>query len=145
MKENSREKIIYFAKKCLGRPYKYGAKPSEAPKIFDCSSFTQYIYKKIGIKLPRTAIDQAHSGREIEPKKENLKAGDLIFMRGAVRHYDEKFPQGIGHVAMHIGNDEIIQAKYKKNKDGSDGGQVQINKVEKVLNSKNLVIAKRII
>lgn len=145
MDENLQKKIIYFSKKCLGMPYKYGADPSEAPKIFDCSSFVQYVYKKVGVELPRTAIEQAHMGKKIGPKKERLKIGDLIFMRGIVRHYDKKFPQGVGHVVMYIGDNKIINAKYKKNKDGSDGGQVQMDKVEKVLNSKGLVVVKRIV
>ena len=71
------QRLIHFAKKNLGKPYKYGAKLYEAPRIFDCSSFTQYLFKRTGVNLPRTALDQAHLGKRIDPKKENLQARRL--------------------------------------------------------------------
>ncbi len=79
IKEKLRKKLAYFAKKHLGKPYECEAKPWEAPKVFDCSSFTQYLYKRIGIDLPRTAIEQAHLGKEIEPRKEKLVVGDAPY------------------------------------------------------------------
>jgi len=74
-----------------------------------------------------------------------LQIGDLIFIKGMVGRYNEEFPQGIGHVAMYIGDGKIIQAKYQKNKNGSDGGKVQVDSVAKIINRKNLVVIKRII
>jgi len=145
LKTKNQEKLVYFAKENLGKPYKYGAKESEAPKVFDCSSFVQYVYKKIGVALPRIALEQAHIGKKVKPKKENLQIGDLIFIKGTVGRYNEEFPQGIGHVAMYIGDGKIIQAKYQKNKDGSDSGNVQMDAVSKILNRKDLIIIKRII
>lgn len=145
MEKEKQDKIIYFAEKCLGKPYKYGAKPSEAPESFDCSSFLQYVYKKVGIKIPRTTIEQALLGKKVKPKKEILEAGDLIFMHGTMGRYNENFPQGIGHVAMYIGDNKIVQAKYQKGKNGVDGGKVQIDDIGKLLNAKDLVIIKRII
>lgn len=76
---SDKEKLVYFAKKNLGKPYKYGAKPSAAPKVFDCSSFVQYFYKKIGIDLPRAALEQANIGKKIDYKKRELEVGDLLF------------------------------------------------------------------
>jgi len=143
-KEKIKEKLVYFANKNLDKPYKYGAKPSEAPKVFDCSSFVQYVYKKIGINLSRTAIEQAHLGKKINSKG-NLQIGDLIFFKGIVGRYSQEFPQGIGHVAMYIGDNKIIQAKYQRNKDGTDGGVVRIDTLAKMLKKKDLVIIKRII
>jgi len=144
-KEKLQKKLIHFAKKHLGKPYKYGAASSEAPRIFDCSSFTQYLYKRIGINLPRNALDQAHLGKSISPKKENLQAGDLIFIKGNWGHYNPEFPQGIGHVGIYIGDGKIIHAKWKKNKDNSDDGLVREDKVEKLLKRRDLVVIKRII
>ena len=66
-------------------------------------------------------------------------------MKGIVGRYNSEFPEGIGHVAMHIGDNKIIQVKYKKNKDGSDDGKVFIEKAEKILNRKDLRVIKRII
>jgi len=145
-KERLRKKLVYFAKKHLGKLYKYGAALSEAPRIFDCSSFTQYLYKRIGINLPRKALDQAHLGKSINSKKENLQPGDLIFIKGSWGHYNPEFPQGIGHVAIYIGNGKIIHAKWKKkNENGSGDDFVREDKVEKLLNRRDLVVIKRIL
>jgi len=75
--------LLTEAKKLIGIPYKYGAKPEEAPKFFDCSSLTQYLYKKIGVEIPRSSILQARMGKEIFYPQEKLEAGDLIFFRGS--------------------------------------------------------------
>jgi len=144
-KEKLQKRLVYFAKKHLGKPYKYGAKPNQAPKIFDCSSFTQYLYKRIGIDLPRSALDQAHLGKLINLKKENLQPGDLIFIKGSWGHYNPEFLQGIGHVAIYIGNGKIIHAKWEKNRGGSDNNYVKEDKVEKMLSRKDLIVIKRIL
>jgi len=143
MTKELQEKLVFFATKSLGKPYKYGAKLTEAPNFFDCSSFVQYLYKKIGIDLPRTALEQAHCGKKVHSKN-NLKIGDLLFFKGIIGRYNTEFPQGIGHVAIYIGDKKIIQAKYQKNKDKSDGGEVRIDDAKKILNKKDLIIIKRI-
>ena len=144
-KEALRKKLVYFAKKHLGKPYKYGAKLREAPKVFDCSSFVRYLYKRIGIDLPRTALEQAHLGKKVKPEKEKLQVGDLIFIKGSWGHYNTEFPKGIGHVAIYIGDGKIIHAKYEKNEDGSDSGKVKEEPVESLLKRKDLIVVKRIL
>lgn len=132
------ERLKKYALKNLGKPYKYGAKLYEAPQVFDCSSFTQYLYKRIGIDLPRTALEQAHLGKRVLPKKENLKIGDLIFIKGSWGHYDPEFPQGIGHVAVYLGDGKIIHAKYEK-KDG----KVKLGSLDSILKRKDFIAIKR--
>lgn len=139
------QRLIYFAKKNLGKPYKYGAKLYQAPKVFDCSSFTQYLYKRIGVDLPRTALDQAHLGKRIDPKKEDLQPGDLIFIKGGWGHYNPEFSQGIGHVAVYVGGGKIIHSKWEKTKNGLDAGKVKEELVESILKRKDLVVTKRIL
>lgn len=134
---------MYFARKHLGKPYKFGANPSEAPKTFDCSSFVQYLYKRIGINLPRTALDQASVGKVIKPRKDLFQVGDLFFFRGGWGHYNPQFPTGIGHVGMYIGNGKVINAKSKEF-DGKEKGLVIEEDVESYLNRKDFVVIKRI-
>lgn len=136
--------LISLAKKNLGKPYKYGAKPSVAPKVFDCSSFTQYLYKKIGIDLPRAALEQASMGSKVKDKTK-IEAGDLLFFKGVVGRYNPQFPQGIGHVAICISNEKALNAKYRENKDGSDGGSVEECTLKELLKRKDIVVIKRII
>lgn len=144
-KLQKQKRLVYFAKKHLGKPYRYGAKLWEAPKVFDCSSFIQYLYKRIGIDLPGTALEQAHLGRKIDHRKEELQIGDLIFIKGGWGRYDPDFPEGIGHVAMYIGDGKIIHAKWERNKNGSDNGKVKEEPVETLLNRNDLIVIKRIL
>ena len=135
---------MYFARKHLGKPYKYGAKPSEAPKTFDCSSFVQYLYKRISMDIPRTALAQASVGKTIESGKEFLEAGDLLFFKGGWGHYNPEFPDGIGHVGMYIGNGKVINARAYE-VDGVNKGSVIEEDVESFLNRKDFVMVKRIL
>ena len=111
-----RREIVNLAKKLIGKPYKYGASTSqEAPNLFDCSSFTRYLFRQIGIEIPRMSIEQIKVGDKVE--KEELKPGDLVFSKGiGTPHRDKDFPQGVGHVALYIGNNKIIHASKKKKK-----------------------------
>ncbi len=145
IKKNLQKRLVHFAKKHLGKPYRYGAMPWEAPRVFDCASFTQYLYKRIGINIPLIAIRQAHLGKQVNHKKEELQPGDLMFTRSKWGYYNPEFPKGIGHVAIYIENGKIIHAKYKKNKNGSSGGVVREDSVEMVLNQKNSPVIKRIL
>lgn len=139
-----RNRLVYFAKKHLGKPYKYGAKPTEVPKTFDCSSFVQYLYKRVNINLPRTALDQASIGKTIKPKKELLEAGDLLFFKGGWGHYNPEYPVGIGHVGIYAGNGKVINARSKEVK-GKEKGSVIEEDVKSFLDRKDFVVVKRIL
>jgi len=71
---DSRKLLLENAVHLIGVKYKYGGTDSTG---FDCSGFTQYIYKSIGIDLPHNANLQSKIGKDIKLK--NAKAGDLIF------------------------------------------------------------------
>jgi cell wall-associated NlpC family hydrolase len=143
-RDENRARLVEEARKHLGVPYFYGAKPEEAPKRFDCSSFVQYVFRVAsGIELPRTALEQAEHGRRINARR-GLLPGDLIFIRGRVGRYNRKFPQGIGHVILVTGPNEVIHAKYKKVK-GKDGGAVIRQSLASVLWRKDITVIKRVI
>lgn len=110
-----RNEIIKLAKKLIGRPYKYGASTSlDAPKIFDCSSFTRYLFRSVGIEIPRPSIEQYLFSQKINI--DELRPGDLVFFVGKNPHALLGIKERIGHVALYIGKDEIIHADgdYKK-------------------------------
>lgn len=94
------EAIISTAKKYTGVPYKFGG---TTPSGFDCSGYTQYVFKQHGITLPRTADDQCTSGHYIA--KSSLRPGDLVFFA------DKK---NIEHCGIYIGNNEFIHASSSK-------------------------------
>ncbi|BBH20773.1 hypothetical protein Back11_21180 [Paenibacillus baekrokdamisoli] len=86
--------IIDTGKQYLGVPYKFGSSSNQT-KTFDCSSFTQRLYKLNGVQLPRTAKSQSNVGRYIS--RSQLQPGDLVF-----------FYSPIHHVAIYIGNGQIL-------------------------------------
>jgi len=141
--EDRTQKLVEGAYQYLGKPYKYGAKPEEAPEVFDCSSFVQYLYKQIGIELPRKSIDQASLGKIVEPKTDKLQAGDLIFIKGPWGRYNPKFPEGIGHVALYVGQGKVINARWKLAKEG--GGSVIEESVADFLSREDVTVIKRLL
>lgn len=138
-----RQRLVLAALHQLGKPYwGYGDPPSRAPREFDCSSFTQYVYGCIGVRLPRRAIKQAACGRTIQMRSEaDLAVGDLLFFRGVCGNYSPRFPNGIGHAMMYIGRGKIIHAKWN----GRDGGRVRSASLQRWLTRDKLIIVKRML
>ncbi len=85
--------VVSYAKQFLGCKYVYGG---TTPKGFDCSGFTQYVYKHFGINLNRTAAAQYSNGRAVT----SLQAGDLVMFGKS----------GINHVGIYIGGNQFIHA-----------------------------------
>ena len=83
--------------KQIGKPYKYG---SAGPNSFDCSGLTSYVYKQLGITLPRTSSSQNTAG--VYVAKEDLQYGDLIiFSRNRTT---------INHVGIYVGNGNFVHS-----------------------------------
>ena len=94
------EAVVAYAKQYLG--YKYVAGGASPSKGFDCSGFTQYIYKHFGINLNRVSRDQSKNGVSVE--KANLQQGDILLFRGSSG-------SAIGHVGIYIGGGKFIHAE----------------------------------
>lgn len=99
LSSSERSKIVSMAKNKLGCSYVYGA---EGPNSFDCSGFTQWLYKQLGVSIPRSSSSQWGGCNKIN--KSSLKPGDLVFFSNS------SSGGSVGHVAMYIGNDTIIHA-----------------------------------
>jgi peptidoglycan DL-endopeptidase CwlO len=73
-----RARVLAIAKSLSGRPYSFGA---AGPRAFDCSGFTQYVFRKVGIKLPHQA--NAQKSRGVRVSRASARPGDLvIFLSG---------------------------------------------------------------
>lgn len=153
-KESKILKLIEIAKSLEGRSYKYGAKMSDTPRFFDCSLFTQYIFGQVGVRLPRTAIEQAMVGKKVALSK--IKAGDLVFVKGELGRYNRYFPDGVGHVGIYIGDGKIMHAERKRISGKYEdiyhperikeiGGVVKDNLNKFLKKKKQLVVIKRYI
>ncbi|MFS0725761.1 C40 family peptidase [Paenibacillus sp. 1P07SE] len=90
--------IIRTGKQFSGTKYVFGAS-SGSTRAFDCSSFTQYVFGKHGVNLPRSSRQQAKSGRYVA--KSQLKPGDLVFS-------DTNRNGVINHVSIYIGNNQLL-------------------------------------
>ncbi|MFT4752576.1 MAG: cell wall-associated NlpC family hydrolase [Salibacteraceae bacterium] len=77
--DSLRYTLLKTAQNLEGVPYTYaGTTPK---KGFDCSGFTQYVYKSVGIEIPHNAHMQSQLSLKRKPLAE-LKPGDLVFFGG---------------------------------------------------------------
>ena len=96
---SSSSSIVSYAKSFLGCSYVYGA---AGPNSFDCSGFTKYVYAHFGKSIPRSSASQYDSCTKIS--KSSLRAGDLVFFSNS------SSGGSVGHVAIYMGNGQIIHA-----------------------------------
>ena len=80
----------------MGTRYRRG---QSGPGGFDCSGFTSYVFKSMGIDLNRSSRGQFNQGNPVE--KDNLQSGDLVFFTspGSGR--------SIGHVGIVVDVDTM--------------------------------------
>jgi peptidoglycan DL-endopeptidase CwlO len=90
---------IEFARQQLGEPYVWAA---AGPDAWDCSGLTMMAWRQGGISLPHYSAAQYQQTKHISVG--DLKAGDLVFWGTS--------PNTIHHVALYIGNNQIIQAPH---------------------------------
>lgn len=83
--------IIATAKSKLGTPYRWGA---TGPNSFDCSGFTQWVYRKNGKSIPRTSSAQKNAGRKVSISQ--ARPGDIVWRPG--------------HVGIYVGGGRVIHA-----------------------------------
>jgi len=89
--------VLNSSKQYQGVPYQWGG---VSPTGFDCSGFTEYVFLKNDIVLPRMAADQFNIGAFI--LRSNLQPGDLVFF--------STYKPGPSHVGIYLGNNKFIQA-----------------------------------
>ena len=97
-----RSRIVNYAMKFLGNPYVWGG--TSLTKGADCSGFTMSVMKNFGISLPHYSGSQAKSGKRIKSSK--MRPGDLVFYGNSRGK--------INHVAMYIGNGQVINAASRR-------------------------------
>ncbi|MEG0565551.1 MAG: SH3 domain-containing protein, partial [Hungatella sp.] len=91
-----RSKIVNYALQFVGNRYVWGG--TSLTNGADCSGFTQSVMRNFGISLPRVSRDQAKTGKAIDSSQ--MRPGDLIFYANS--------GGTINHVAMYIGNGQIV-------------------------------------
>lgn len=90
-------RIVSNALAHLGVPYVFGG---TTPSGFDCSGYVQYVFRMVGISLPRTCDVQFEVGRAVS--KDQLQAGDLVFF--------QTYEPGASHVGIYLGEGKFVHA-----------------------------------
>ena len=93
--------LIETALSFRGTPYRNGGSD---PNGFDCSGFTQWVFARHGVALPREVDEQFKAGRKI--KQDDLKPGDLVFFHTVSR--------GPSHVGIFVAGDQFVHAPSSK-------------------------------
>ncbi|MDW0114026.1 NlpC/P60 family protein [Sporosarcina saromensis] len=94
--------LVNTSKQYISTPYVYGG---STPSGFDCSGYTQYVFKKEGVSIPRTTNDQYARGTAVS--KSNLQTGDLVFFKTFGS-------RPVSHVGIYIGSGKFIHASTSK-------------------------------
>ena len=89
--------VAEYALQFVGNPYVYGG--TSLTKGADCSGFVMSVYAHFGVSLPHSSASDRSQGYAVDGL-ENAQPGDLICYSG--------------HVALYIGNGQIVHASNKK-------------------------------
>lgn len=84
---------VRYAYGALGKPYRWGGDDGAG---YDCSGLTSAAWRAAGKSLPHSTRRQWEVVAHL--KRHDLSPGDLVFYRG------------LGHVALYVGNGQIIDA-----------------------------------
>ena len=102
------EYVIYVGQNQLGKPYVYGATGTSS---YDCSGFTVYCFRQIGVQLQRTAMNQGYDDDYTKISSiSSLKRGDLVFFN-TVSDNDK-----CDHTGIYLGAGYFIHASSGQRK-----------------------------
>jgi cell wall-associated NlpC family hydrolase len=87
--------------KVIGVDYDYGGTTTSG---FDCSGFTGYVFKKLGVNLPRSSKEQFSRGKKVA--RNDLRAGDLVFFNTS--------GHGVSHVGIYVGDGKFAHSSTSK-------------------------------
>lgn len=89
--------VAEFAQQFVGNPYVYGG--SSLTNGTDCSGFVMSVYANFGVSLPHSSSADRSVGAAVDGLS-NAEPGDLVCYSG--------------HVALYIGNGQIVHASTSK-------------------------------
>ena len=95
-------RAVDIAMKYLGARYVHG---TSGPRTFDCSGFTSFVYRQLGIRISRSSRAQAYEGHLVP--RDQLQVGDIVVFKNTYR-------AGPSHVGLYIGGDKFIHASNSR-------------------------------
>ena len=97
----SGNQIVRLALAQIGTPYVWGG--TDPATGVDCSGLVQWVYREVGIDLPRTAQEQFDATARVP--RDQLQPGDLVFFAGTYPSSD-----WLTHVGIYVGNGQMVNA-----------------------------------
>lgn len=86
--------VLATADNYKGVRYSWGG---SSPRGFDCSGYTQYVFKQLGVSIPRVAQAQSNFSEHIS--RSEVKPGDLVFFHSKNGY--------VYHVGIYAGDGKI--------------------------------------
>ena len=97
--------VLGIAASLAGISYVYGG---TTPAGFDCSGFTQYVFGRLGISLPRTAEAQ----RQATTRVSSPEVGDLVFFGAPAYHVGIYAGNGMMWDSPHTGQAVALRSIF---------------------------------
>ena len=101
-KDVSGQTVVNYALQFVGNPYVWGG--NSLTNGCDCSGFVHQVYKYFGYNLVRYSLSFLYEG--VAVSKDEMKPGDIVVY--------PRNSEGIGHVAIYMGNGLIVEAQSTK-------------------------------
>lgn len=92
------EELVQYALQFVGNPYVWGG--NSLTEGCDCSGFVHLIYGHFGYETVRYSMSFLNEGVPVD--REDVRPGDIVVYT---------MHNGIGHVAIYIGNGKIVEAQ----------------------------------
>lgn len=119
--------VVSAARSLTGVRYKWGGNSPQTG--FDCSGFTWWTYRQLGVKLPRMSSEQYEVGQPVNRRE--IRPGDLVFFRLGGN------PKNM-HVGIATEQDTFIHSPHK-------GGRVREDSMDLPYWRENFLGARRIV
>lgn len=92
-----------LVQKYIGVKYTWGGASPDSG--FDCSGLVQYVYRSLGVNIPRTTYEQWDKGNPVD--QGDLQPGDEVFFTGSDPQNGKP-----GHEGLYVGNGMFIEAPH---------------------------------
>jgi peptidoglycan DL-endopeptidase CwlO len=110
------------ALRMVGVPYRWGGSSPEGG--FDCSGLVYWAYGELGVSVPHSSYALYSVGKKVS--RSRMKPGDVLFF------------EGLGHVAIYIGEGRMVHAP-------ETGRNVEIVRLARSHYGERLIGARRIV
>ena len=128
----SLSEMIAFSKSFINIPYYWGGNSSFG---YDCSGFTQMLYRQMGINIYKDSFDQAKDPNLKDVEFKDLQIGDLVFFSSNKKK--------ITHVGMYLEDSKIIHAGTKNVQPKIQITKISSSNTNDGINIKSFVTARR--